>query len=351
MLSVGLVGLPNAGKSTLFNLLTKRQVSAENFPFCTIEPNSGIVEVPDDRVASLSKISDSAKEVYAGIEFVDIAGLVKDASSGAGLGNQFLSHIKEVDLILLVIRCFENQKVIHVENRVNPQEDQEILELELILADQQMLEKTLPRIEKESKTSKDKLSSEKIQIVQKILEKLSANEPAKSYQIDETADNELHKWRKGLNLLTDKPVLRLANINQEGQNIEYQSDFDLDILLESSISDMTSEERQELEISEQTGLDKMIKACYNRLNLATFLTTGKTESRAWTFTNGMTAPQCASKIHTDFEKTFIKAEVIGYDDFLTAGSWKKAIENGKLRSEGKNYVMQDGDIVEFKVGA
>jgi ribosome-binding ATPase len=351
MLSVGLVGLPNAGKSTLFNLLTKRQVPAENFPFCTIEPNSGIVEVPDHRISALSKISDSDKEVYAAMEFVDIAGLVKNASSGAGLGNQFLSHIKEVDLILMVIRSFQNDNVIHVENRVNPQEDEEILQLELILADQQVLEKMLPRMEKDLKTNKDRLLGDKIQIIEQILSKLTNLEPAKNFVISPTADKDLPKWRKGLNLLTDKPLLKLANINQDGQNLPFESDFDLDILLESSIADMTPAEREELGISKETGLDKMIKACYDRLNLATFLTTGKTESRAWTFTAGMTAPQCAGKIHTDFEKTFIKAEVVGYTDFIEAGNWKNAVEKGKLRSEGKEYIMKDGDIVEYRVGA
>lgn len=350
MLSVGLVGLPNAGKSTLFNLLTKRQVPAENFPFCTIEPNAGIVEVPDFRIKKISEICKSEKKIYATIEFMDIAGLVKNASSGAGLGNQFLSHIREVDLILLVVRTFENDNVIHVENRVNPKEDEEILLLELMLSDEQMMEKMIPRMQKDAKTSKDRLSGEKMAIAEKILTDLKNMKPASTFVLEKNTDKDLLKWRKSLNLLTDKPILKLANVSQDGINQVYQSDFDLDILLESSVSDMSVEDRVELGMEGETGLDKMIKACYHKLNLATFLTGGPKEARAWTFDVGMTAPQCAGKIHSDFEKTFIKAEVISFADYVECGGWKGVVEKGKMRSEGKEYIMQDGDVVEFRVG-
>jgi hypothetical protein len=349
MLSVGLVGMPNAGKSTLFNLLTKRAVPAENYPFCTIDPHSGIVEVPDARVEKLARIEESQKKIFAAIEFHDIAGLVKNASKGEGLGNQFLSHIKEVDLILMVLRCFKNDDVIHVENRVDPYQDEEILLLELCLHDQLLLEKLLPKLEKELKGTKDPLAEDKIRMAEEILEKLCDIQPASSSVLSKQTDKELVKWRKSLNLLTDKPILKLANVHQDGNNVSYDADFDLDILLESQMLDMTPKERQDLGQSEDTGIDKMIKACYNKLNLATYLTAGPTETRAWTFTKGWKAPECAAVIHTDFEKNFIKAEIVDYTDFIEYGGRKGAAEAGKVRIEGKDYIMKDGDVVEFKV--
>lgn len=350
MLSVGLVGLPNAGKSTLFNLLTKRSVPAENFPFCTIDPHDGIVEVPDTRVKALADIVHAKKEVYAAIEFRDIAGLVKNAHQGAGLGNQFLSHIKEVDLILMVVRCFESDDIIHVENRVNPQEDEEILLLELCLADQKQLESALPRMEKDLKTNKDKYLGDKITIVEQILSALTDCQPASTITLPDSTDTDIIKWRKSLNLLTDKPILKLANISTESANLAYDADFELDILLESSMADITLDERIELGLGRETGLDRMIQACYKRLELGTFLTAGETEARAWTYKKGWKAPQCAGVIHTDFEKNFVMAEVVSYDDFVSLGGRKQAVENGKLRMEGKNYEMKDGDVVEFKIG-
>lgn len=349
MLSVGLVGLPNAGKSTLFNLLTKRTVPAENFPFCTIEPSDGIVAVPDERVETLGKLVNAQKLVHAAIEFRDIAGLVKDAHSGAGLGNKFLSHIREVDLILMVVRAFENQDIIHVENRVNPQEDHDILLLELTLADQATLEKALPRLEKELKSGKDKLAEAKITLAKEILTKLEAGQPANTISKDEGADKEIKQFRKGLNLLTDKPILKLANVITDGKNHDFASDFALDIKLETELQDMSQEERVELGVPAETGLDKLIQHCYRTLNLATYLTAGEVEARAWTFPKGATAPQCAGVIHTDFEKNFVKAEVIKYPDFVELGGRKQAAEKGKLSLEGKDYVMQDGDVVEFKI--
>jgi len=349
MLSVGLVGLPNAGKSTLFNLLTQRSIPAENFPFCTIDPHDGIVEVPDFRVKKLAELVNAEREIYAAIEFKDIAGIVKNAHAGEGLGNQFLSHIREVDLILMVIRSFENDDIIHVENRVNPLEDEEILLMELTMADQNSLEKMLPRLEKEVK--KDPMGQEKIQVAEKILTTLTNLQPASSFETTkEFYDDEVIKWRKSLNLLTDKPVLKVANITIGGQNVPFNSDFDLDILNETETAGMTSEEREELGMPRETGLDKLIQACYKKLNLATYLTAGHIEARAWTFTKGWKAPACAGVIHTDFENKFIKAEVISYEDFISLGGRKQASESGKMRMEGKEYLMQDGDVVEFKIG-
>jgi GTP-binding protein YchF len=349
MFSVGLVGLPNAGKSSLFNLLTKRTVPAQNFPFTTIDPHDGIVEVPDSRLQEIAKIENSAQVVPAAIEFRDIAGLIKNASQGEGLGNQFLGHIHEVDMILLVVRCFQNDDIIHVENRVNPLEDEEILMIELTLHDEKRLENLIPRLEKEAK--KDADAGLKIQICEKILEELSSIKPASNFVMDDASDAELVKWRKNLNLLTDKPMLRLANITQDGQNVEYNSDFELDVKLESEVAEMTAEERLELGISQETGLDVLIRTSYTKLGLGTFLTAGEKEARAWTFTKGMTAPQCAGKIHTDFEAKFIKADVVKYTDFVAHGGWKGASEKGLVKTMGKDYIMEDGDVVIFKTGA
>jgi len=350
MFSVGLVGLPNAGKSTLFNLVTKMSVPAENFPFCTIEPTSGIVYVPDERVEVLATMSNSQKKVLATIEFRDIAGLVKNAHQGAGLGNQFLSHIREVDLILLVIRTFENEQIVHVENRVSPQEDEEILLLELMLADQNTLEKMLPKLQREARSG-DQLSLDKLSLVEELLNRLTNLQLARSLVLDPTLDKELIKWRKSLNLLTDKPILRLANVNYGGKNHDYSADVYMDVKLELELQDASMEERQALDLPVDKPMDLLIRKCYQTLNLGTFLTTGRTETRAWTFPLGWLAPRCAGIIHSDFEKTFINAEVISYHDLLVAGGWKEAAEAGKLRIEGKNYLMQDGDVVEFRVGA
>jgi GTP-binding protein YchF len=349
MLSIGLVGLPNAGKSSLFNLLTSNSVPAENFPFCTIEPSDGVVAVSDSRLTELSKITQSNKIVPAMIEFRDIAGLVKNASSGAGLGNQFLSHIREVDLILLVIRCFEDDNIIHVENRVNPQEDEEILLMELAIHDQNILTKQQTALLKFK--GKDSLFESKNKAIEELLKRCNGQNNTIA-ELDQQLAKELEytKWRKSLNLLTDKPIVRLANISQEGKNADYQYDFSLDVKLETELNEMTTEERLDFGYDAETGLDKLIRHCFYKLNLATYLTTGQVETKAWTFKKGMLAPQCAGIIHTDFAKKFIKAEVINYEDFTKLGGRKNCIENGKMRMEGKEYVMQDGDVVEFKIG-
>jgi len=347
MLSVGLVGLPNAGKSTLFNLLTKKTVPAENFPFCTIDPHDGLVKVQDDRVDQLAKLCNSQKVIHTAIEFRDIAGLVRGASQGEGLGSQFLAHIHSVDLILFVIRCFQDDDILHVESRVNPIEDEEILMMELTLHDEKRLESLILKLEKEAR--KDPEAKMKIQISEKIMTQLSDIRPASDFLMDKTWDESLHKWRKSLNLLTDKPILKLANIKEDGQNHPYKSDFDLDIKVESEVIDLDTEARKELGLASESGLDKMIKSCYDKLNLATYLTCGETETRAWTFEKGMTAKECAGIIHTDFSKNFIKAEVASFEDLVVAGGWKGVREQGKARIEGKDYLFQDGDVTEFKV--
>jgi len=353
MLSVGLVGLPNAGKSTLFNLLTKRSVPAENYPFCTIDPHDGVVEVPDNRLEKLSKIGNSEKVIPAAIEFKDIAGLVKDAHKGEGLGNQFLSHIREVDLILLVVRRFENSRVVHVENRVSPIEDEEILMAELTLADEQMLENLMPKLEKEArKSAPGSLNHIKMGIAEKILTQLSQLLPASGYKIEEPIDPEIIKWRKTLNLLTDKPILKLGNINKDGDNVTFDSDFDLDILLEYELSGLSDDERKEFGHTEGADIvGELIRSCYTKLNLATYFTVGEKETRAWTYTKSWKAPQCAGVIHSDFDKFFVAGEIVAYNDFVECNGRKLAIEKGKLRLEGRNYVVKDGDVIEWKVAA
>ena len=348
MLSVGLVGLPNAGKSSLFNLLTERAVPAENFPFTTIDPNDGVVEVPDTRLDKLAEIVSAKKVTKTAIEFRDIAGLIKNAHAGEGLGNQFLSHIREVDLILLVLRKFESSKITHVENRVDPKGDEEILLAELALTDEKSMENIIPKLQKEAR--KDKSVDLKLEIAEKIQAKLSNLELASSYALPDNTDEELVKWRKSLNLLTDKPLLRLGNINLDGDNVEYDTDFDLDVLLETDMAGMNPEERAEFGATGESGMDLMIQACYETLGLSTFLTAGEIEARAWTFRNGSTAPEAAAVIHTDFQKKFVKAEIAKYEDFVAGNGWKGAKESGKVRAEGKTYVMQDGDVTEFVIG-
>jgi ribosome-binding ATPase len=283
------------------------------------------------------------------IEFRDIAGLVKNASQGAGLGNQFLSHIREVDLILLVVRCFENDDIVHVENRVNPLEDEEILLMELGLHDQNIVNKQIQSLQKLK--GKDSLFDTKISACQALLKRIDGD-GAGILELDEKLAKEIEyaKWRKSLNLLTDKKIVRLGNITQDGVNVDYNSDFVLDVKLESELAGMTPEERTEFGYGTETGLDKLIRHCFGKLGLDVYLTAGEKEVRAWTFKLGMTAPQCAGVIHTDFEKKFICAEMVSYDDFVANQNWKNCLEKGLIKRQGKEFVMPGNMVVEYKIG-
>jgi len=358
-LSIGIVGLPNVGKSTLFNaLLGKAQAAASNFPFCTIDPNVGIVPVPDSRLDVLAKLESSAKIVPTAIEFVDIAGLVKGANAGEGLGNKFLAHIREVDAIIEVVRFFEDKNVIHVAGDIDPKSDSETINTELILADLQTIEKTIAREEKEAKTN-PKLKP-RIEFYHQLQEHLNKGLSARTI----STTNETMLWLKEAQLLSSKPILYVANVDytqlnnyeillplQEILKTEEANIIPINAKAEMELIDLPPTEQIEYlkEMGlEEPGLNKVIKAGYKLLNLITFLTTGPDETRAWTITTGTKAPGAAGVIHTDFEKGFIKAEVVSYNDFITAGSNKKATELGKVRQEGKEYIMQDGDIVFFK---
>jgi len=360
-LTAGIIGLPNVGKSTLFNAITKKNILAANYPFATIDPNVGIVTVPDNRLAILESMYVPEEVIPTSFEFRDIAGLVKGASLGEGLGNKFLAHIREVDAICEVVRCFEDSEIIHVENSVDPKRDIDIINLELILADLEAVESRISRIEKKAQTTKDKAALFELSVLTKIRDALLEDIPARKleYTKDELA------IIKSFHLLTMKPLVYLANIKESdiGKPNPYV-DIVRDIAkkegteviemcakIESELSELNDDDKalflSELGIPE-SGLDRLIRATYDLLGLATFFTCGVKEVRAWTFKKGMKAPACAGIIHTDFERGFIRAEVIGYDDLIACGGEKEVREKGKMRLEGKEYVMQDGDICHFR---
>lgn len=354
MLQVGIVGLPNVGKSTLFKTLTKKQVDCANFPFCTIEPNIGVVEVPDDRLAQLSKVSHSQKTIPTAIEFVDIAGLVKGAHKGEGLGNKFLSNIREVDMILHVVRAFEDTNVHHVEGSVDPTRDVETIETELAMADLVVIEKRLENVQGKMKTGRTNDLEQQHHALSTLLAAVGAGKMASSVEFTEDEEKAI----KDLNLLTRKPILYVVNVAEQAGSGDPAYDFGttqslpISIKLESEIMEMPIEEQQmfleELGLK-QSGLDRLITKCYEMLDLVTYFTSGEKESRAWTVKKGTKAPQAAGVIHTDFEKAFIRAEVINWRDFVELGE-AGAREAGKLRVEGKEYVVQDGDVCHFRVG-
>lgn len=353
-LSIGIVGLPNVGKSTLFSAITKKEIDRENYPFCTIDPNIGVVMVPDKRVDDLAELTNSAKKIYTTIDFVDIAGLVKGASKGEGLGNKFLANIREVDTIVYVLRAFENSKIINTESSIDILRDKDTLDTEMSLKDLETLDKRIIGIEKLVR-SNDKEAISELKILERAKEYLSNGE----FLADLDWSGEERKTLNSYQLLTMKPRLFLFNGSEEDVSTEIIEKFKsnnweyviLDILAEFDSSGLNEEERGELGLPIELKLNDLIKKSYNILGLITFLTTGSDETRAWTLKEGSTAPEAGGVIHTDFLKSFIKAEVINWQDLIKAGGLAGAREKGLIRTEGKEYIVQDGDVIEIKARA
>ena len=352
-LSIGIVGFPNVGKSTLFQTITKKQVSIENYPFCTIDPNIGTVAVPDVRVDKLSELNNSKRKIYTTIEFVDIAGLVKGASKGEGLGNKFLSHIREVDAIIYVLRAFRNEKIINIQENIDILKDKEVLDTEMALKDLVVVEKRIQGLEKDIKTG-NKEAIKESDVLKKAADLLEQGKILEEQIWQEDEEKRL----KAYELLTLKPRLFLFN----GKKDEVEDDvlelfkknnwqfLIIDLLEQFEASVLNAEERKELGLSDKSQLDVLINESYKLLDLITFLTTGSDETRAWTIKRGSTAPRAGGVIHSDFEKNFIKADVINWQDLLNAGGFSSAREKGLIRTEGKEYIIKDGDVIEIKSG-
>ena len=360
-MKLGIVGLPNVGKSTLFNAITKAGAEAANYPFCTIEPNVGVVTVPDERVKKLHEIYNSKRTIYTTIEFSDIAGLVKGASQGEGLGNKFLGHIRDVAAIVHVVRCFDDDNIVHVSGKIDPVSDIETINTELILADMEVVEKRLTKTEKLAQH--DKSLVKEMELLKKIQDFLGEGKSARAMELDEEEEEVMNE----LNLLSYKPIIYVANVGEDDAGDNVENDYVKAVKdfaagegaeaiavcaeIEQEISDLGDDEKAEylddMGITE-SGLDKLVKASYRLLNLISFLTAGEDECRAWTITKGTKAPQAAGKIHTDFERGFIRAQTIAYDKLMECGgSMAAAKEKGLIRDEGKEYVVQDGDIITF----
>ena len=361
-LTAGIVGLPNVGKSTLFNAITKKNILAANYPFATIDPNVGIVTVPDKRVETLEKMYIPERTIPTTYEFTDIAGLVKGASTGEGLGNKFLSHIREVDAVVEVVRCFADKNIIHVDGSIDPIRDIEVINVELAMSDLEIIDNRINRIGKKAEMTKDKRELLEVNILRKIKSNLEQNIPVRKMDLS----SEELEIIKSFNLITAKPIIYVANVSEDdvinGGNEYYQrvleyakADCSEAVMIcakiESELAELNDDDKvaflNDLGISE-SGLDQLIKKTYSLLGLATFFTAGSDEVKAWTFKKGMKAPECAGIIHSDFERGFIRAEVMSYDDLVKYGSEKDVKENGKMRLEGKEYLMQDGDICYFR---
>jgi len=355
----GIVGLPNVGKSTLFNALTKAGIQAENYPFCTIEPNVGVVSLPDPRLDKIAAIVKPQRTISTTMEFVDIAGLVAGASKGEGLGNKFLANIRETDAIAHVVRCFENDDIVHVDGKINPQGDIEVIDTELALADLETIEKSINRVSRVAKSG-DKDAKAKLALLEKVQEQLDAGKPARAMNLSDDEKKDLYEFH----LITLKPVMYIANVNENGftdnpylDAVKQVADQEGAVVvpicaaIEEELIELDDDEKQEFlqELGlEEPGLNRVIRAGYSLLGLQTYFTAGEKEVRAWTVVVGATAPKAAAVIHTDFERGFIRAETIAYEDFITYGGEQGAKEAGKLRVEGKDYIVKDGDIMHFR---